>query len=102
MKIEKFRFSPNGGEDIPLLCKIDESNFEPRFKTLIRRDGYKIRPEKGEGDIHYIKLFSPKGMRRVETSRGFRTYYRITCDNFPQFEQIIQDLVYKYEDDEEG
>ena len=101
MKIEKFRFGPNGGEDIPLLCKIDESNFEPRFKTLIRRDGYKIRPEKGEGDIHYIKLFSPKGMRRVETSRGFRTYYRITCDNFPQLEQIIQDLVYN-EDDEEG
>ena len=101
MKIEKFRFGPNGGEDIPLLCKIDESNFEPRFKTLIRRDGYKIRPEKGEGDIHYIKLFSPKGMRRAETSRGFRTYYRITCDNFPQLEQIIQDLVYN-EDDEEG
>jgi hypothetical protein len=43
MKIEKFRFGPNGGEDIPLLCKIDESNFEPRFKTLIRRDGYEIR-----------------------------------------------------------
>ena len=82
MKIEKFRFSSNGGKDIPLSCKINESNFEHRLKTLIRRDGYKIRPEKGEGDIHYIKLFSPKGTRRVETSRGFRTYYRITCDNF--------------------
>lgn len=102
MKIEKFRFSSNGGKDIPLSCKITESNFEHRLKALIKRDGYKIKPEKGEGDIHYIKLISPKGTKRVETSRGFRTYYKITCDNFPQFEQIIQDLVYKQEEDEEG
>ena len=99
MKIQKLRYSGNKKEqDIPLQHRITEKNYGKYFKTRISRDGYKTKViRKNLEGINkknpiYIELHSPKGERRVTSSRGFRTYYRIVCESMEELQQVFYQL----------
>ena len=97
MEIKRFKFTEKG--DIATATEMDHKLKGPgQLKTLLDRDGYsykiKLYKEKDiEGktvqingtDKFRIYLFSPKGVKKVETSRGYRTFYEVSCDNLPEF-----------------
>lgn len=97
MKIKKFKY---GEKDVDVLLKhqITEQNYGKYFKTLISRNGYKFKiirsnlKEVSEENPVYIELYSPKGKKKVASSRGFRTYYRIICESKNELEQACFQL----------
>jgi hypothetical protein len=96
MKIEKFKYNKEG---VPLQHRITKENYGKYFKTRISRDGYKIKTyyNKESENINeknpiYIELHSPRGEKKVLSSRGFRTYYRIICESMDELEQISYQL----------
>ena len=99
MKIQKLRYSGNKKEeDVSLQHRITEKNYGKYFKTRISRDGYKIKINyKNLESINtknpvYIELHSPKGIKRVNSSRGFRTYYKIVCESLDELKQVAYQL----------
>lgn len=99
MKIEKLRYSGSKKEqDIPLQHRITKKNYGKYFKTRISRDGYEIKINYKNSEIIntknpvYIELHSPKGIKRVSSSRGFRTYYKITCESLDELKQVAYQL----------
>lgn len=99
MKIQKLRYSGSKKEqDIPLQHRITEKNYGKYFKTRISRDSYEIKINYKNSEIIntknpvYIELHSPKGIKRVSSSRGFRTYYKITCESLNELKQVAYQL----------
>ena len=98
MKIEKFKYGENDA-DVLLKHQITEENYGKYFKTLISRNGYKFRIIRSnnlkgisEENPVCIELHSPKGRKKVASSRGFRTYYKITCKSKSELEQVCFQL----------
>lgn len=99
MKIEKLRYSGSEKDsDISLHHRITEKNYGKYFKTRISRDSYEIKINYKNSEIIntrnpiYIELHSPKGIKRVSSSRGFRTYYKITCESLDELKQVAYQL----------
>ncbi len=97
MKIKKFKFTEKG--DVNSATEVSHKLKGPgELKRFINRDGYsyniKLYKEediKGKTvqingtDKFRIFLLSPKGVKKKKSSRGYRTFYEVSCDNLPEF-----------------
>lgn len=97
MKIKKFKFTERG--DVNSAIEISHKLKEPsELKRFINRNGYsyniklyKEKDIKGKTvqingtDKFRILLLSPKGIKKEKSSRGYRTFYEVSCDNLPEF-----------------
>ena len=81
IEIKKYKYINEKGDGIEIPHEIKTLG---RIVTLVKRDGYfpllqTALPEINDSGTVYIYFYPIKGIKRAKSSRGFRTFYRITC-----------------------
>lgn len=97
MEIKRYRYTDENGGGIEVPHNIKSLG---RIVTLIKRDGYfstlkTASPETTDSGTVYLYFHPIKGARKTKTSRGFRTFYRVTCRGFDELQYALKKLGYK-------
>lgn len=93
MEIKKYRYGNELGENNKELSQTTSLRY---LKVVISRDGYEptLMPLTKKRKKPTIRLQSPRGIRRAESSKGFRTFYEIECESTLEFYKILIELRY--------
>lgn len=97
IEIKKYKYINEKGDGIEIPHEIKTLG---RIVTLVKRDGYfpllqTALPEINDSGTVYIYFYPIKGIKRTKSSRGFRTFYRITCRGFDELQYALKKLGYK-------
>jgi hypothetical protein len=93
MEVKKYKYGNEFGENNVEILQTTTLRY---LKMIISRDGYELNlmPLTSKRKKPTIRLQSPRGIKRAESSKGFRTFYEIRCENSLEFYTILEKLGY--------